>query len=98
MAKHIFNFPCPCCGKQVEIDVRSGKARAVKFEESSKGKDLDDLVADQKGEGKRLGNLFKEARQDQDRSGERLDDLFERASEDAKQDKDKKPFNPFDLE
>ena len=55
-------------------------------------------VADQKREGKRLGNLFNEARQDQDRSGERLDDLFERASEDAKQDKDKKPFNPFDLE
>ncbi len=63
-----------------------------------KGKDLEGLLADQKGEGKRLGNLFEGAKQDHDRSGERLDNLFKQASEDAKQDKDKKPFNPYDLE
>ena len=62
------------------------------------GKDLEGLLADQQGEGKRLGNLFEEAKQDQDRSGEHMDAMFKQASEDAKQDKDKKPFNPFDLE
>lgn len=98
MAKHIFQFPCPCCGKRIEINLRNGKARAVKFEESAKGKDLTGLVEEQKREGERLGDLFEEARQDHSRHGERLDELFHKASEDAKQDKDKRPPNPFDLE
>ncbi len=98
MAKHIFQFPCPCCGKRVELNVRNGKARAVKFEESKKGKDLDGLVEDQRHEGTRLGSVFDEARGDQSRQAERMDELFDQATEDAKKDKDKKPFNPFDLE
>ncbi len=98
MAKYIFQFPCPCCGKRVELNVRNGKARAVKFEESKKGKDLDGLVEDQRHEGTRLGSVFDEAREDQSHQAEHLDELFDQATEDAKKDKDKKPFNPFDLE
>ncbi len=98
MPKHIFEFPCPCCGKRIEVNVRNGKARAVSFEDSVKGKNLDGLVEDQKREGTRLGSLFDEAREDQDRSQEHLDDMFKQAAEEAKKDKGKRPVNPFDLE
>ena len=98
MAKHIFQFPCPCCGKRVELNVRNGKARAVSIEESKKVKELESLVDDQRHEGKRLGSVFDEAQVDQSRQAERLDELFSQASEEAKKDKDKKPFNPFDME
>ena len=100
MARHIFQLLCPCCSKRIEIDVRSGKTRAVKFEESSKGKDLTGLVEEQKREGERLGDLFAEAREDHINQADRLGELFDKASEDARQDPDrgKKPPNPFDLE
>ena len=98
MARHIFQFHCPCCGKRVELNVRNGKARAVKFEESAKGKDLDRLLEDQKHEGERLGSLFDEAKDDHSRTGDRLDDLFNKAAEEAKKDPDGPPPNPFDLE
>lgn len=98
MPKHIFEFPCPCCGKRIEVNVRSGKARAVSFEDSVKGKSLDGLVEDQKHEGERLGSLFDEARDDQGRSQEHLDKMFKQAAGEAEKDKGKRPLNPFDLE
>ena len=33
MAKSVFTFPCPCCDKMVEVDTRSGKARAVRADD-----------------------------------------------------------------
>ncbi len=98
MPKHIFEFPCPCCGKRIEVNVRNGKARAVSFEESEKGKSLDGLFEDQKREGERLGSLFDDAREDQGRSKERLEDMFKDAAAEAKKDKGERPLNPFDLE
>jgi len=98
MPKHVFEFDCPCCGKPIEVNVRSGKARAVDFTESKKGKDLDGLVADAKGEGDRLTGLFDEARTDHARQQDRLDAMFSDAAEKAKKDKHKRPPNPFDLE
>ncbi len=98
MPKHIFEFPCPCCGKRIEVNVRSGKARAVSFEESKKGKNLDGLLKDQKREGERLGSLFDDARDDQGHSKEHLDEMFKQAAVEAKKDKGKKPLNPFDRE
>ena len=98
MPKHVFEFPCPCCGKRIEVNTRSGKARAVRFEESSKGKDLMGLVEDQKREGERLGSLFDEAHEDHSRQNQRLDEMFKQAAKEAEKDKDKRPPNPFDLE
>ena len=98
MPKHIFEFPCPCCGKRIEVNARNGKARAVSCEDAEKGKSLDGLVEDQKREGQRLGSLFDEAREDQDHSEQHLDDMFKQAAEESKKDKGKRPVNPFDLE
>jgi hypothetical protein len=97
MVKDVFAFRCPCCGKHIEVNVRSGKARAVNPNESKQGKDLDSLLEHQRRERDRLGSAFDEAQRDQSREGERLRDLFEGAKEDAKDD-DAPPPNPFDLE
>jgi len=81
MPRDVFEFSCPCCGKRVELNARNGKVRAVKFEESKRGKSMDDLVSDQKREGERLGSAFEEARKDQSTHKERLEDLFTDAKE-----------------
>jgi hypothetical protein len=96
--QHIFEFSCPCCGKHIEVNVRTGKARAVRFEESRKGKDLAGLVEDQKHEGTRLSSLFDEAQGDHSRQKERLDDAFREAAKEAEKDKGKRPASPFDME
>ena len=100
MPKDVFEFSCPCCGKRVEVDVRTGAARAVHFEESKKGKDLEGLIAEQSKESQRLGDVFQSAQDQQRRQKERLEDLLKGAKEEVKKEKDKprKPANPFDLE
>jgi uncharacterized Zn finger protein (UPF0148 family) len=95
MPKEVFEFSCPCCGKRVELNTRNGKVRAVKIEESKKGKSFDDLLSDQARESDRLGSVFDEARQDQAKQGEKLDDLLREAKKAAKDDQDKKPPHPF---
>jgi hypothetical protein len=99
MPKDVFEFPCPCCGKRVEVNVRSGKARAVDPTEK-KGNDLDGLIAEQARASERLGSVFEEARSDEDRRAERLGDIFKSAANEAKKDKDKgrRPPSPFDLD
>ena len=97
MQKHLFVVSCPCCGTQIEVDTRTGKARAVRPEEQKAG-DIDKLVRAQQKESQRLGNLFDDAKQQQNKQAERLDDVLEQAKQDAKKDKDKKPRNIFDLD
>lgn len=100
MAKDLFEFSCPCCGKRVELDVRSGRVRAVRPEEAKGGKDLDRLVADHRRESERLGNLFADAADQQRRQGERLDELLREAKREAAKDDPERdrPRSPFDLE
>ena len=98
MLKDVFSFPCPCCGKLIELDTRNGLARAVKPEEKLGGKDLDGMLADTKKESERLDSFFNKAKDQQSKQKQRLDGLFGNAVEDAKKDKDKKPRNPYDLE
>lgn len=97
MAKDIFQFACPCCGKSIEVNTRSGKARAVKPQEA-KGKDLDSLINQHKGESDRLRSKFDEAKNDQASLPSRFDELLSDAARRAKEDGDSKPRNPFDLE
>ena len=96
MPRDVFEFSCPCCGKRVELNTRNGKVRAVRVEESKRGKNFDDMVADQKHEGDRLGSIFDEAKQDDSAREERLEDLFGEAKQEAEKDKDKKPRHPFE--
>jgi hypothetical protein len=98
MPKHVFPFVCPCCGKELELDTRSGHVRAAKVEDARGGKGLDDLLADQKAEGKRLHGAFSSAADEQRRQKDTLEDLFSDAKERAKKDKDRRPLNPFDLD
>ena len=98
MAKHVFTFPCPCCDKMVEVDTRSGKARAVRAEERKGGQDLNDLFAAQKNESARLDDLFSTAKDSQNRQGDELEEKLRRAKEEAKKSPDEKPRNPFDLD
>ena len=95
MPKEVFEFSCPCCGKRVELNVRNGKVRAVDFEDDERGKSLDDLVSDQKHEGKRLGDAFDEAAGDVATQKDRFDDLFSEAKDAAKKEKGTKPKHPF---
>ncbi len=96
MPKNVFQFECPCCGKDVEVDTRSGKARAVDPKEK-RGKDLDTLIGEQSRASERLDSMFDSARRDQEQQGDRLDQMFSDAADKAKDD-DSKPSNPFDLD
>jgi hypothetical protein len=98
MATTEFTFACPCCNKMIEVDTRSGKARAARPTEAKGGQNLDDLLGAQKRDGKRLDDLFRSAKDSEQRRDDVLADKLKRAKEEAKQDKDERPRNPFDLE
>jgi hypothetical protein len=99
MLQDVFTFPCPCCGKTVEVNVRSGKARAVRPDEAKGGRDLDSLLAQQKRESERLHDMFDSARDQQAKNIERLTKELDRAKEEAKKDpKRDGPKNVFDLD
>ena len=98
MADSVFTFSCPCCNKRIEVDTRSGKARAVRPEEQKGGRDLDALLQAAKNDGQRLDDLFSSAKDGVARQAEALDAQLRRAKEEAKKDKDEKPRNIFDLD
>ncbi|MBL8748411.1 MAG: hypothetical protein JNK78_04575 [Planctomycetes bacterium] len=98
MADTVFTFPCPCCNKLIEVDVRSGKARAARPEEAKGGRDLDQMLKDHGRDRQRLGDLFSSAQDLEQKRGERLEEQLRRAKEEAKKDKDSRPRNPFDME
>jgi hypothetical protein len=93
MSKHVLQIRCPCCKKPIEIDTRTGKARAM----ATKDDGLDDLLDAQRRESERLGGLFDSARDASRGDQDRLDDLFRKARDDARGDEEK-PRSPFDLE
>ena len=98
MAESVFTFSCPCCNKLIEIDTRSGKARAARPEEAKGGRDLDSLLQAQKRDSQRLGDLFSSAKDSVSKQGEQLEQQLRRAKEEAKKDKDERPRNIFDLD
>lgn len=98
MADTVFTFHCPCCNKLIEVDTRSGKARAVRPEEAKGGRDLDSLLQAQKRDSERLGDLFSSAKETEKKKGELLDEQLRKAKEEAKKDKDERPRNIFDLD
>jgi hypothetical protein len=98
MAQTVFTFSCPCCNKLIEVDVRSGRARAARPEEAKGGRDLDQLLDAHGRDQQRLGDLFSSAKDLEQKRGDRLDEQLRRAKEEAKKDKDEKPLRPFDLD
>lgn len=98
MAETRFTFACPCCNKLIEVDTRSGKARAARPEEAKGGRGLDDLLQAQKKDQQRLGDLFSSAKDHEARAAEQLEQKLLRAKEEARKDKDTRPRNPFDLD
>ncbi|MBI5850189.1 MAG: hypothetical protein HZB39_04010 [Planctomycetes bacterium] len=93
MTRHVITVPCPCCGRFLEIDTRTGKVRAQPGKDSG----LDALLQKQKQESDRLTDLFDGARGAERERDSELDDLFKQAKEKSKDDRDK-PRSPFDLE
>lgn len=98
MPKDIYQFGCPCCGKQIEIDTRTGKARAQKPGEAKGGQDLDSLLQSQQREADRLGRQFEAAKDHQHKEQDLLGDLLKKAKEDARQSPDEKVRRPWDLD
>ncbi|MFT4839652.1 MAG: hypothetical protein ACI8UD_000088 [Planctomycetota bacterium] len=98
MAKNLFTFSCPCCNKMVEVDTRSGKARAVRANEQKGGQSLDDLLDAHKNDSERLGDMFLSAKDRENNREDLLDQQLRRAKKEAKKDKDDKPRNIFDLD
>ena len=98
MAKNLFTFPCPCCNKMIEVDTRSGKARAVRADEQKGGQNLDDLLSAHKQDADRLGDLFSSAKETEKQRDQLLDQQLQRAKQEAKKDKDTLPRNIFDLD
>lgn len=98
--REVFRFDCPCCGKEVEVNTRSGRAKAVNFAESKQGQSFDGLVRDAQSDDKRLGDLFEDAKGLHSDNEERLMGLFEKAKQKTAKDKDRdqKPPGPFDLD
>jgi hypothetical protein len=98
MPKHIFVSSCPCCGKQIELNTRNGKVRAVDPKEAEESKDIDSVLEQQKNEGDRLTSVFDEATSDHKGDEKRLSNLFDQAKKEADKDKNKKPDSIWDLE
>ena len=98
MPKHLFTFPCPCCNKMVEVDTRSGKARAVNADEQKGGRSLDDLLDAHRHEAQRLDDLLHSAQDGEAKRKHQLEQQLRRAKEEAKKSKDDKPRNIFDLD
>ena len=98
MSEHLLQFECPCCGKRIEVDTRTRKARAVKVAESKSNKDFDAFLADQSIERKRLDGAFGQALDSQRKEKDALDAMFNTAKKKAKEDGDDKPIRPFDLD
>ena len=98
MANSVFRFPCPCCDRMIEVDTRSGKARAVRPDEQQGGKDLGSLLDAHKNEQQRLDDLFSSAQDNEAKRGEQLDQQLRRAKREAKKDGDERPRNIFDLD
>lgn len=98
MAENVFRFPCPCCGKPIEVDVRSGRARAANPKDKDGGRDLDDLLRAQQQEKQRLDSMFDSARGDHEKQQQRLDELLKKAKDDAKQNEDEPLRRPWDLD
>lgn len=98
MAQTVFTFACPCCNKSIEIDVRSGKARAVHSQEAKGGRDLDSLLGEHKQQGQRLDDLWGSANEQVRRQEDRLARELERAKDEARKNPNEKPRNPFDLD
>ncbi|MGK0300700.1 MAG: hypothetical protein ACI89X_001574 [Planctomycetota bacterium] len=98
MAKNLFMFSCPCCNKMVEVDTRSGKARAVRADEQKGGQSLDDLLDADKHNSDRLGDMFSSAKDSENKRDDQLDKQLRRAKKEAQKDKNDKPRNIFDLD
>lgn len=98
MAQTVFQFSCPCCNKAIEVDVRSGKARAVRPAEAKGGRDLDSLLGEQKQQDQRLNDLWGSAKDQVRRQKDRLERELERAKDDAKKNPEDRPRNPFELD
>lgn len=98
MADSVFTFSCPCCNKLIEVDTRSGKARAARPEEAKGGRDLDNLLRAQKKDQQRLADLFSSAKDSEAKKSEQLASQLEKAKQEAKKDKDTRPRNIFDLD
>ncbi|MCB9879758.1 MAG: hypothetical protein H6835_19355 [Planctomycetes bacterium] len=98
MSKHLFRIPCPCCNKMIEVDTRSGKARAMRADEKDGGTGLDDLLQAQKKDQERLSDLFSSAQDSERNREDALERQLRRAKDEAKKDKDDRPRNIFDLD
>ena len=98
MAETVFTFSCPCCNKLIEVDTRSGKARAARPEEAKGGQDLDSLLKSQKKDQQRLADMFSSAKDSEAKKTEQLDAQLKKAKDEAKKDKDTRPRNIFDLD
>lgn len=82
----------------VEVNTRSGKARAVQADEQKGGQSLDDLLDAQKGQSDRLGDMFLSAKDSESKRESQFEKQLRRAKEEAKKDPDDKPRNIFDLD
>lgn len=98
MSKSLFRFPCPCCDRMIEVDTRSGKARAVRPDEQKGGTDLDTLLDAHKHDQRRLDDLFSTAKDGEANRDQQLERQLRRAKEEAKKDGDDRPRNIFDLD
>ena len=82
----------------VEVNTRSGKARAVQAGEQKGGQSLDDLLDAQKDQSDRLGDMFLSAKDNESKRESQFEKQLRRAKEEAKKDQDDKPRNIFDLD
>lgn len=92
--RHLITFPCPCCGKRIELDTRNGKARAL--DKNPGG--LDALLESHKSESKRLGDAFDSASSEENKSSEHLDELLRDARKRARENPDDDVPRPFDFD
>jgi hypothetical protein len=98
MVKDMHRFHCPCCKKLLEFEARTQKVRVLQFDPGGEADPLGRLVDAEKHESDRLGDVFARAAREHGSQADKFDDLLADALGKAKEDQEKKPPSPFDLD
>jgi hypothetical protein len=89
---------CPCCGTKMAVDRDTGDVLSEERPRDKPTRSFEDALGEVHHGAQRRQDLFAQAFDKTKRLDTILDRKFEEARKKAKEDPDKKPTNPFDLE
>lgn len=100
MSSETMKITCPCCNSILVVERREGKILEVRepIVEESTGDRFEDAFIKVKGRHKEIDGKIAEAKRAEEERKKGAEDFFKNALKRAKETKDEKPVNPFDME